>query len=85
MNMVKAVCTCKNMFEKDLVVAVRNERFTFLDKWRFWTWIMVVVLTFLTGGFWLLFIVGYHFEDIFKPKYHCNQCDVVILPKQFRL
>jgi len=83
--MIKAVCTCKDMSEDDLVVAVRDERFAFLDKWKLGIWVMVVVLTFLTGGFWMLFIVGYHFEDIFKPKYHCSQCDVVIQPKQFRL
>ena len=85
MNMVKAVCTCKNMSEDDLVVAVKAERFAFVDRWKSWTWVLVIVFTFLTGGFWLLFIVGCHFEDVFRPKYHCSQCDVVILPKQFRL
>ena len=85
MDMVKSVCACKNMSEDDLVVAVKRERFAFLDEWGFWIWMMMVIFTLLTGGFWLLFIVGYHFEDIFRPKYHCSQCDEVIPPKQFRL
>ena len=85
MNMVKAVCECKNMSEDDLVVAVQRERFGFIDEWTLWIWIMVAILTLLTGGFWLLFIAGYHFGDILKPKYHCNQCDAVIPSKQFRL
>ncbi len=85
MNMVKAVCECKNMSEDDLVVAVRRERFSFIDDWGVLIWIMVAILTLLTGGFWLLFIAGYHFGDILKPKYHCNLCDAVIPSKQFRL
>ena len=85
MNMVKAVCECKNMSEDDLVIAVQRERFAFIDEWTLWIWLAVAVLTLLTGGFWLVFIVGYHFDDIFRPKYYCNQCDTVISPKQFRL
>ena len=85
MNMVKAVCECKNMSEDDLVIAVQRERFAFIDNWTLWIWFAVVVLTLLTGGFWLVFIVGYHFDDIFRPKYYCNQCDAIISPKQFRL
>lgn len=83
--MIKAVCKCKNMSEDDLVVAVRRERFYFIEEWGVLIWIMVALLTFLTGGFWLLFIVGYHYEDIFKPKYYCNQCGAMIPAKQFRL
>ncbi len=85
MDMVKAVCECKNMSETDLVVAVQQERFGFIDKWGFLIWVAVFVLTLLTGGFWLVFIIGYHFDDIVKPKYYCNQCNAVIQPKQFRL
>ena len=85
MDMIKAICACKNMSEDNFVLAVKRERFAFLDEWGFWIWAMVVILALLTGGFWLLFIVGYHFEDIFRRKYHCNQCDGAIPPKQFRL
>ena len=48
MNMVKAVCACKNISENDLVVAVRRERFSFLDEWGFWIWVIVFILTLLT-------------------------------------
>ncbi len=85
MNMVKAVCECKNMSEDDLVVAVRRERFYFIEEWGILIWIMVAILTLLTGGFWLLFIAGYHYADLLKPKYYCNLCDVEIPSKQFRL
>ena len=85
MNMVKAVCECKNMSEDDLVVAVSRERFYFIEEWGVLIWVMVFILTLLTGGFWLLFIVGYHYGDILKPKYHCNLCDAEIPSKQFRL
>ena len=73
------------MSEDDLVIAVQRERFAFIDEWTMWIWVAVLVLTLLTGGFWLVFIVGYHFDDIFRPKYYCNQCDTVVAPKQFRL
>ena len=83
--MVKAVCECKNMSENDLIVAVKRERFYFIEKWGILIWIMVAVLTLLTGGFWLLFVLGYHFEDILKPKYYCNQCGALIHLDQYRL
>jgi len=85
MNMVKAVCECKNMSEDDLVIAVQRERFAFVDQWTPWIWIAAIGLTLLTGGFWLLVIAGYHFDDILRPKYYCNHCDATIPPKQFRL
>jgi hypothetical protein len=85
MDMVKAICECKDMSESDLVVAVKRERFHFVEEWGILTWIMVVILTLLTGGFWLLFIAGYHFEDILNPKYYCSQCGAIIGPQQFRL
>ena len=85
MNIVKAVCSCKNSLEDDLVVAVQRERFLFLDAWSLWIWIGAVLLTLMTGGFWLLAIVGYHFDDIFRPKFYCSQCDRIVEHKQFRL
>lgn len=85
MNMIKAVCSCKNMSEDDLVVAVQEDRFAFLDTWGFWIWAAVIILTLMTGGFWLLVIAGYHFDKIVRPKYRCSQCDEVVTPKQFRL
>ena len=85
MNMVKAVCECQSMSETNLIIAVQQERFGFIDQWSLLIWLVVIIFTVLTGGFWLLFIVGYHFDNIVKPKYHCNQCDTLIYPKQFRL
>ena len=85
MNMVKAVCECQNMSEDNLIVAVQQERFNFINQWGFWIWLVVIVFTILTGGFWLLFIAGYHFDDIVRPEYYCNQCDALIYTKQFRL
>ena len=84
MNTIKAVCECKNMSEDDLIVAVQHDRFYFLDEWSTLTWILVVILTLMTGGFWLLGIAGYHFNDIVRPKYYCSQCDRLVLPRQFR-
>ena len=85
MNVVKAVCKCNSMSETDLVVAVKSERFGFIDQWGFWVWAGVLILTLLTSGLWLCGIVGYHFNDLFRPKYYCNQCNDIIYPKQFRL
>lgn len=83
--MIKAVCECKKISENDLIVAVQRERFSFLDAWSGWTWVGVVILTLLTGGFWLLAVIGFHFNDILKPEFRCNQCNAIIVPKQFRL
>ena len=83
--MVKAVCECKNDSEDDLVVAVQKNRFSFINDWSIWVWIGVVLMAMLTGGFWLLVIVGYHFSDIFDPKYYCSQCERLVTSKQFRI
>jgi hypothetical protein len=85
MSMVKAVCKCKDMSEDDLAVAIKEERFAFIQKWGFWTWVFVIMLTLLTGGIWLLFIAIYYFKDILNPKYICNQCSRSVSPNQFRL
>ena len=85
MNMIQAVCECKNMSETDLVIALKDEPFSFIGKWSLWTWIAVFILTLLTGGFWLAVIFGVHLKDIVKPKYRCNQCGRDIDPQQFRV
>ncbi len=85
MQIVKAVCECKKMSEDDLVVAVQRERFSFINKWSIWTWVGVVLLTLLTGGFWLLIIAGYHLNDLIRPQYYCSQCERLIPPSQFRI
>ncbi len=76
---------CQNMSEANLIVAVQQERFGFIDEWGVLIWTAVIILTILTGGFWILFIAGYHFNDIVTPKYYCNQCNAIVHPKQFRL
>jgi len=85
MNTIKAVCECRNMSEDDLVVAVQRDRFKFLDDWSVLIWIGVVIMVFVTGGFWLVGILAYHFNDIFRPQYYCSQCEQLVLPKQFRI
>ncbi len=85
MNIIKAVCECKNMYEDDLIVAVQQDRFKFLDEWSIMIWIGVVIMTLLTGGFWLIGIVGYHFNDIFRPQYYCSQCERLVVASQFRI
>ncbi len=85
MNMVKAVCECKDFSEDDLVVAIQRRRFAFLDTWGFWIWLGVFILILMTGGFWIVVVLVYHFDEIIRPKYYCSQCDEIVLPKQFRL
>ena len=83
--MVKAICECKKLSEDDFVVAVQEGRFSFMEEWSIWIWIGVVLLTLLTGGFWILVILIYHYKDIANPKYYCSQCEREIEPKQFRI
>jgi len=45
LNIIKAVCECKNTSEDDLIVAVRCERFYFLETWDIWIWTGVVILS----------------------------------------
>ncbi len=85
MNTIKAVCECRNMSEDNLIVAVQRDRFKFLDNWTILIWVGVVLMTLLTGGFWLVGIVSYHFNDIFRPLYYCSQFERLVLPKQFRI
>ncbi len=85
MNTIKAVCECKNMSEEDLIVAVQRDRFRFLDEWSILTWIGVVIMMLITGGIWLIVVMVYHFNDIFRPKYYCSQCEQLVSPKQFRI
>lgn len=82
--MIKAVCVCKAMAEANPVLAVKRERFAFIDEWGSGTLLMVVILALATGGAWLSVIAAYHLEEILNPKYHCNQCNAVIPQKQFR-
>ena len=84
MDTIKAVCKCRNMDEANTVLAVKQGRFDFIEKWEGFTWLMVIVLVLATGAFWIGGIIGAHFSDIFNPKYHCNQCDSVVPQKQFR-
>ena len=84
MDAIKAVCTCKDMAEANTVLAVKRGSFAFIDNWNSFTWIMVGIFVLATGTFWLVAIAGWHFNDLFNPKYHCNQCDAVVPPKQFR-
>lgn len=85
MNIIKAICECKNMSETDLVIAVKDEPFSFIGKWSLWIWIGASILTLLTGGLWLGIILGVHLMDIVNPKYRCNQCGRNIAPQQFRV
>lgn len=85
MNTIQAICECKDMSENDLIIAVKDEPFSFIDKWNLWIWIAVLIFTLLTSGFWLAVILGAHLKDIVKPKYRCNQCGRDIYPQQFRV
>ena len=73
------------MSEEDQVVAVQRDRFKFLDDWSVLIWIGVVIMTLITGGFWLIGILTYHFNDILRPRYYCSQCERLVFPKQFRI
>lgn len=84
MDTIKAVCECKNMDEGNTVLAVKQGRFAFINQWGFFTWLMVCIMVLATGYLWIGAIIGWHFGDIFNPKYHCNQCEVVVPHKQFR-
>jgi hypothetical protein len=85
MDAIRAVCACRDMSEADLILAVKRGRFQFIEKWGILTWMIVLLLSFATGGIWLGVVLGWHYGDILNPKYHCNHCDATIAPKQFRL
>ncbi len=85
MKMIKAVCKCKGNSETETVLAIGQGRFDFIQQWGLLTWLGVVILALLTGGFWLAVILILHVGEILNPKYRCNQCNAEIAPKQFRL
>ncbi len=84
MDAIKAVCECKDMAEANAVLAIKRGRFAFIEEWGFFIWIMVVIGVMTTGGLWIGGIIGHHYDDLFHPKYHCNQCDAVVPKEQFR-
>ena len=51
----------------------------------FSTWLMMALLTLITGGFWLGLIAGWHIDDLVNPKYYCNRCDKIVRQAQFRI
>lgn len=83
--MLKAVCECKGSSETDTVLAIGQGRFDFIQKWGLLTWLGVAILALLTGGLWFAVILVWHVGELLNPKYHCNQCNAEIAPKQFRL
>jgi hypothetical protein len=84
MKLIKAVCQCSAVSETNTVLAIEQGRLAFMDAWGFFTWTAVLVMILFTGGFWVGLIFGWHIKDIVNPKYRCNQCESVILPKDFR-
>ncbi|PFG11432.1 MULTISPECIES: STM3941 family protein [unclassified Marinobacter] len=85
MEIITAVCGCKELTEQNLVIAVKRERLGFLEEWGSFTWLGVIASLIVTGGTWIFFILGFHAGDILNPKYMCNQCRTTILPVQFRI
>lgn len=83
--MLKAVCECKGSSETDTVLAIGQGRLDFIQNWGLITWCGVALMVLTTGGLWLAVILVWHVGDLLKPKYHCNQCNAEIAPKQFRL
>jgi len=75
MDIIKAICKCRDMDEGNIVLAIKPGRFAFIEKWGFFTWLNVSILVSATRSVWIAAIIGWHFGDIFNPKYHCNQCD----------
>gem|GEM_PF-2078829 len=83
MSNVKAICRCKDYSKKDPVIAIRSTSFGFIERWGFFTWLIVIVLTLMTGGAWLIIIIGYHIPDILNPKFYCSNCGSTIKENNF--
>ena len=82
MDVVKAVCKCRNFSEDDLVIGVRQAP---LETWGCGTWMGAMLLLILSGGTLLPFMIGYIIaRNYFHPDYRCQFCNAKIEPKQFR-
>ena len=84
METIKAVCECKNLSEDHLVISVKKERFDFIDGWGIFKWLLVLLLSILTAGVWILVILVWKSGEIVNPKYYCSQCKNRIPENQFR-
>ena len=84
MSIQNAVCDCKDLSEKDLVLAIKQERFVWIEKWGCLTWLLAIIMCLLTGLIWIGMIIGWHLGDIINPKYVCQLCNRKIKNKQLR-
>ena len=84
MEVVNAVCACKNMNERNLVLAISDGSFDFAKRWGLLTWLAFLVLSFVTGGIWLIAVGLWHVNDIAWPKYRCQFCRREIPKSQVR-
>src|SRR5690554_4394135 len=84
MQIISAVCQCRDFSEDNKVVAIKQNRFAFVEEWGVFIWIAALLMVFITGGFWIFLILGWHLGDVLNPIYTCNQCNAEIQPKQFR-
>ena len=84
MSIQNAVCDCKDLSETDLVLAIKRERFAWVEEWGCLIWLMVIVAVLLTGGVWVACIIGWHGFDILNPEYVCQHCDRKIKNEQLR-
>ena len=84
MSTQNAVCDCKDRSEKDLVLAIRQGRFAWLEGWGCLTCFLVFIMIVLTAGIWVFFILGWHIRDIVNPKYACQFCSRQMKNEQLR-
>jgi len=79
---IKAICSCKDNSEKDLVVAVRQSP---MDGWGCLVWSLNIFLLIITLGGWLAFLGGWMLASyLFFPKYKCQFCNKSINNENIR-
>lgn len=80
--MLKAICSCKENSEDDLVLAFPKK--AMCAKWGFFMWFIQICLTVFTGFAWLFLLIPYEVTQYFlyeRGKYECQFCGEDI-PKQ---
>ena len=84
MSIVKAICDCKDRSEDDLVLAIKQGRFSWFNDWGFFKIMVTLILLLATDGIWIFFVLGWKLSHIVDPPFLCQFCDSKIEKEQLR-
>ncbi len=82
MDIIKAVCQCKDFSEEELVVGIREK---LLENWSGWNWFFAILLVIISAGAILPFMLGWIVGGYYAfPVYRCQFCNRKIEKKDYR-